>query len=58
MNGRELRSLRERLKMTATQAAAKVSVSERTWQRWEESPEKPLSPSKSELVRLKLINKR
>lgn len=35
MTGAELRKLREKSKLTSTQAAASVAVSARTWQRWE-----------------------
>jgi DNA-binding transcriptional regulator YiaG len=35
MTGEELKKLRQKLKLTPTEAAASVSVSARTWQRWE-----------------------
>lgn len=37
MSGDELRKLREKLDLTPTAAAASISVSARTWQRWEAS---------------------
>ena len=41
MIGTELKKLREKLKLTPTAAAASISVSARTWQRWESS-KKPI----------------
>lgn len=41
MTGEELRKLRERLRLTAAQAAEQTEVSERTWFRYEASREPP-----------------
>lgn len=54
MKGSELRKLREKLKLTPTQAAASVLVSARTWQRWEASD----NPMPEPMERLfKLVHK-
>ena len=51
MTGEELKRLREKLKLTPTAAAASISVSARTWQRWEAS-KKPMPEPMEKLFRL------
>jgi transcriptional regulator with XRE-family HTH domain len=46
VTGEELRQLRERLRLTAAQAAEQAEVSERTWYRYEEAREVPPGPIK------------
>ena len=51
VTGDELRKLREKLKLTPTKAAASISVSARTWQRWEAS-KKPMPEPMERLFKL------
>jgi len=51
MTGAELRKLRNKLKLTVTAAAASISVSARTWQRWEAS-RKPMPEPMEKLFKL------
>ena len=51
MTGDELKKLRQKLKLTPTQAAASISVSARTWQRWE-ARTKPIPEPMEKLFRL------
>lgn len=56
MTGAELRKLREQSGLSTTQAAAAVSVSARTWDRWERAPLIP--ESKVKLASLALKSRR
>jgi DNA-binding transcriptional regulator YiaG len=51
MTGDQLRKLREKLDLTPTEAAASISVSARTWQRWEAS-KKPMPEPMEKLFKL------
>lgn len=51
MTGDELRKLREKIGLTPTEAAASISVSARTWQRWEAS-KKPIPEPASRLFKI------
>jgi DNA-binding transcriptional regulator YiaG len=58
MTGVELKKFREKLKLTATQAAASCSVSERTWQRWEASGMESIPERTAKLISLSLAKPR
>jgi DNA-binding transcriptional regulator YiaG len=51
MTGNELKRLREKLDLTPTAAAASISVSARTWQRWEAS-KKPIPEPAARLFKI------
>ena len=51
MTGQELKKLRQKLGLTPTAAAASISVSARTWARWEAS-KKPMPEPMERLFKL------
>jgi DNA-binding transcriptional regulator YiaG len=57
MIGTELKALRDKLGLSQTEAAAIISISQRTWQRWEISS-KEIPSAMDKLVRLTLAKRK